>query len=246
MFLEDGTPVRATLSCTFLEVVPQARVRVTELHSADVPRTRRVTRTDTLASIAAQEYGDPGLWREIARANRRGRTRGRCARATCWSSPAAGPVTGDRDPSGRSRRLRDHPVNGRAAAVPGPARRAHGHRGGVRRRARVVLGRAVQLGRGAAAGELVGRHALRPRRRRGDPPRERRRPAPGPARRGHQPGTRVQRREPAPADRRRLRLRPPAGADAEVPQLHEDEGQRHRRAGGAARPGCAPRSPTRR
>ena len=47
----------------------QARVRAFELHSADVPRTRRVTRTDTLASIAAQEYGDPSLWREIARAN---------------------------------------------------------------------------------------------------------------------------------------------------------------------------------
>jgi nucleoid-associated protein YgaU len=43
---------------------------VNELHSADVPRTRRVTRTDTLHSIAAQEYGDPALWREIARANR--------------------------------------------------------------------------------------------------------------------------------------------------------------------------------
>jgi nucleoid-associated protein YgaU len=70
MFLEDGTPVRATLSCTFLEVIPQARVLVHELHSADVPRTRRVTRTDTLWSIAAQEYGDAGLWREIARANR--------------------------------------------------------------------------------------------------------------------------------------------------------------------------------
>jgi len=69
MFLEDGTPVRATLSCTFLEVVPKARVRVNELHSADVPRTRRVTRTDTLHTIAAQEYGDPALWREIARAN---------------------------------------------------------------------------------------------------------------------------------------------------------------------------------
>jgi len=69
MFLEDGTPVRATLSCTFLEVVPHARVRVNELHSADVPRTRRVTRTDTLHSIAAQEDGDPALWREIARAN---------------------------------------------------------------------------------------------------------------------------------------------------------------------------------
>ena len=69
MFLENGMPVRATLSCTFLEVVPQAQVRVAELHSADVPRTRRVARGDTLASIAAQEYGDPALWREIARAN---------------------------------------------------------------------------------------------------------------------------------------------------------------------------------
>jgi nucleoid-associated protein YgaU len=69
MFMENGMPVRATLSCTFLEVVPQAQVRVAELHSADVPRTRRVTRGDTLQSIAAQEYGDPALWREIARAN---------------------------------------------------------------------------------------------------------------------------------------------------------------------------------
>jgi nucleoid-associated protein YgaU len=69
MFMENGMPVRATLSCTFLEVVPQALVRVAELHSADVPRTRRVTRGDTLQSIAAQEYGDPALWREIARAN---------------------------------------------------------------------------------------------------------------------------------------------------------------------------------
>jgi nucleoid-associated protein YgaU len=69
MFLEDGTPVRATLSCRFLEVVSQARIRVAEPHSADVPRTRRVTRGDTLHAIAAQEYGDPALWREIARAN---------------------------------------------------------------------------------------------------------------------------------------------------------------------------------
>lgn len=69
MFLEDGTPVRATLSCRFLQVIPQARVRVDELHSADVPRTRRIARGDTLPAIAAQEYGDPGRWREIARAN---------------------------------------------------------------------------------------------------------------------------------------------------------------------------------
>jgi nucleoid-associated protein YgaU len=69
MFLEDGTPVRATLTCRFVEVVTTAVVRIAEPHSADVPRTRRVARGDTLHAIAAQEYGDPARWREIARAN---------------------------------------------------------------------------------------------------------------------------------------------------------------------------------
>ncbi|HEV7757781.1 MAG TPA: hypothetical protein VGO78_02290 [Acidimicrobiales bacterium] len=69
MFLGDGTPVRATLSCTFVEARTEAHSRASELHSADVAKTRLLRRNDTLQSIAADEYNDPGLWRLIARAN---------------------------------------------------------------------------------------------------------------------------------------------------------------------------------
>jgi nucleoid-associated protein YgaU len=65
LFLDDGTPVRATLTCEFVQVDPQA----TELHSSDVAKTRQVRRYDTLQSLAADEYGDPALWRPIALAN---------------------------------------------------------------------------------------------------------------------------------------------------------------------------------
>lgn len=65
LFLPDGTPVRATLSCTFVE-----GKRALELHSSDVVKTRVVKRHDTLQSIAAEEYNDPSLWRTIAKANR--------------------------------------------------------------------------------------------------------------------------------------------------------------------------------
>jgi nucleoid-associated protein YgaU len=68
LFLEDGTPVRATLSCSFLGV-SRAWRRRRELQSSDVAKTRRVRRNDTLHSIAAEEYRDPALWRHIARAN---------------------------------------------------------------------------------------------------------------------------------------------------------------------------------
>jgi nucleoid-associated protein YgaU len=65
LFLGNGTPVRATLTCDFVEVGTQA----TELHSSDVAKTRQVRRHDTLQSLAAEEYGDPALWRPIATAN---------------------------------------------------------------------------------------------------------------------------------------------------------------------------------
>ena len=67
MFLSDGTPVRATLSCTFIEYTTESHMR--ELHSSDVAKTRIVRRDDTLQSIAAEQYGDPTLWRAIAKAN---------------------------------------------------------------------------------------------------------------------------------------------------------------------------------
>jgi Contractile injection system tube protein/LysM domain len=69
MFLTDGTPVRATLDCTFTEFETRAHAKAKELHSADVVKTRVVARGDTLHSLAAQEYNDPSLWRHIARAN---------------------------------------------------------------------------------------------------------------------------------------------------------------------------------
>ena len=66
LFLDDGTPVRATLTCELRR--GRAR-RPRELHSSDVAKTRQVRRHDTLQSLAAEEYGDPALWRPIATAN---------------------------------------------------------------------------------------------------------------------------------------------------------------------------------
>lgn len=71
MFLADGTPVRATLDCTFKQVRgDEQTLRQNELHSADLRKLHTVQRGETLHSIAAREYGDPALWREIARANK--------------------------------------------------------------------------------------------------------------------------------------------------------------------------------
>lgn len=71
MFLEDGRPVRATLNVTFKEFISvQDLVRNTPTESADHAKTYVVKRGDSLSSIAAAEYGDPGRWRPIAAANR--------------------------------------------------------------------------------------------------------------------------------------------------------------------------------
>jgi hypothetical protein len=71
LFLADGTPVRATLGVTFKEYVEVDRlVRDPPTESADHAKTHLVRRGDTLASIAAAEYGDPAKWRPIAEANR--------------------------------------------------------------------------------------------------------------------------------------------------------------------------------
>jgi LysM repeat protein len=71
MFLEDGTPARATLTVSFKEFVDvQVLVRNPPTQSADHTKTRVVKRGDTISSIAAVEYGDPALWRAIADVNR--------------------------------------------------------------------------------------------------------------------------------------------------------------------------------
>lgn len=71
LFLPIGTPVRATLSCTFTEWLSGGMEALLQhKQSPDVAKTRIVRRGDTLSSIAAEEYNDPALWRPIARANR--------------------------------------------------------------------------------------------------------------------------------------------------------------------------------
>jgi len=70
MFLADGTPVRATLSCTFRQWrSAKDEKSIQKLESADVAKRRIVKRGDTLSSIANEEYRDPTLWRPIADAN---------------------------------------------------------------------------------------------------------------------------------------------------------------------------------
>lgn len=70
LFLDDGTPVRATLSCTFKQWrSDEMEARLLNRQSVDVAKKRTVRRGDTLHSIASEEYKNPTLWRPIAEAN---------------------------------------------------------------------------------------------------------------------------------------------------------------------------------
>ena len=70
LFLPDGTPVRATLTCSFKQWRGDAaEEKLLNKQSSNVPKTRTVRRGDTLSSIAAEEHNDPSLWRTIAEAN---------------------------------------------------------------------------------------------------------------------------------------------------------------------------------
>jgi len=69
LFLDDGTPVRATMGCTFTEYQTADDAKRGELNSADVAKRYTVRPGDTLINIAAQVYGDSSSWRTIALAN---------------------------------------------------------------------------------------------------------------------------------------------------------------------------------
>jgi Contractile injection system tube protein/LysM domain len=70
MFLENGTPVRATLNVTFKEYTTVTeQVQKLKLKSADWSRLYVVTELDSLWMLADREYHDPGEWRLIADAN---------------------------------------------------------------------------------------------------------------------------------------------------------------------------------
>lgn len=71
MFLDSGIPVRATLQVTFRAVQSVTKqLKKNPRQSAGRTKQRTVKQGDQLWQIAAEEYEDPGLWREIARANR--------------------------------------------------------------------------------------------------------------------------------------------------------------------------------
>lgn len=70
MFLDSGIPVRAKLSVTFKEYKTiTEQVHRPPRESADRTKRRVIKEGDTLWLMANREYGDPGLWRQIAEAN---------------------------------------------------------------------------------------------------------------------------------------------------------------------------------
>lgn len=70
MFLPDGMPVRATLNVTLKEYTDVGeQIRRIAAQSSDLTKRWTVTQGDSLWSIAATEYGDPGEWRLIAHGN---------------------------------------------------------------------------------------------------------------------------------------------------------------------------------
>jgi len=70
MFMESGVPVRATLSVTFKAVQSiSEQFKNIPRQSADRTKQRTIRQGEQLWHIAAEEYEDPGLWREIAKAN---------------------------------------------------------------------------------------------------------------------------------------------------------------------------------
>jgi hypothetical protein len=70
LFQPDGTPARATLNVSFKEykTLPEF-VNEPRRQSADKSKRRVIVGSDSLWLMAAREYGDPALWREIADRN---------------------------------------------------------------------------------------------------------------------------------------------------------------------------------
>ncbi|SEP26563.1 Nucleoid-associated protein YgaU, contains BON and LysM domains [Halogranum amylolyticum] len=70
LFLPNGTPVRARVDVTFKQYDSPRWERLESPRSSpDKTKIRRLTEGDSLALIAAREYGDPAHWRTIAAAN---------------------------------------------------------------------------------------------------------------------------------------------------------------------------------
>lgn len=98
LFSPNGLPLRATLSVTFREYKTlEEQLKELNLQSADHTRRHTVVQGETLAGIAAREYGDPAEWRRIADANPSAtRTPRRLVPGTDLSLPPADPTRGGR------------------------------------------------------------------------------------------------------------------------------------------------------
>ncbi len=70
MFNSNGIPVRARLNITLKEIKLDLNDRERNLQSADRTKHYILKQGDSLWSIAYKEYGNPGLWRHIADANK--------------------------------------------------------------------------------------------------------------------------------------------------------------------------------
>lgn len=70
LFSSEGTPLRAKLSCTFLNYKEtERRVREEGKSSPDLTHVRTVTEGDRLPLMAHRIYSDPGWYLEVARTN---------------------------------------------------------------------------------------------------------------------------------------------------------------------------------
>lgn len=70
MFTENGMPVRAKVSLTFKSLIsPQDARRKSPFESPDRTKYRTIKQGVGLWDIANMEYGDPDMWKMIAREN---------------------------------------------------------------------------------------------------------------------------------------------------------------------------------
>jgi hypothetical protein len=71
MFLDTGIPVRAKLKVTFKSWYTKTeQLQNIPRHSSDRTKQKMLNQGDQLWMIAAHEYNNPGMWREIAKANK--------------------------------------------------------------------------------------------------------------------------------------------------------------------------------
>jgi hypothetical protein len=70
LFLPDGRPVRARLTCTFNEFLdPTRESKEVDRQTSNFTKVHAVVDGETVSAIAGRFYDDPRLWRPIAIAN---------------------------------------------------------------------------------------------------------------------------------------------------------------------------------